>query len=278
MKELEWRKTLGVSAAAGTEEIKDAYRRLAKKYHPDSAGSRSHTVEFVKITEAYRNLTTHAPKAKVIDFPVRSTRPAADPFRKPQSPAESVRQPHSSRTAKPARTADPVRTARAFGIKQTPAPGKPPQTDRDTDIPALGKLLETGRQVGIRAFAARSLGNSGKKSAYAYLRKGLYDPDEIVVRSTIEAIGQLRIRQSVGELGSAFARGNASIRCSILAAVERIGLSEVCKPILLAGMRDSDPEVRSRSLRLFARTALCQRRPELPGNNSGKTARSAFPP
>ncbi len=212
MKELEWRKTLGVSAAAGEDEIKEAYRRLAKKYHPDSAGNRFHTGEFVQITEAYRNLTSNGIKRKYIDFPVRNNY-----------------------------------TGTAYR-----RPAKPPEP-KEPDISDLGRILENGRLVGIRAFAARSLGNSGKRSAYLYLKKGLYDQDELVVKSTIEAIGNLGIRQCGGELGSAFSRGSASIRRTILNTVERIGPSDGFKSIILAGMRDSDPEVRIRSLRLFSR-------------------------
>ena len=42
---------LGVSPDAGREEIKSAYRRLAKKHHPDHAGGDSET--FRNIQQAY---------------------------------------------------------------------------------------------------------------------------------------------------------------------------------------------------------------------------------
>ena len=45
---------LGVSKTAPKQEIKQAYRRLASKHHPDRGGD---TVEFQKIEEAYRTLS-----------------------------------------------------------------------------------------------------------------------------------------------------------------------------------------------------------------------------
>src|SRR5438270_850756 len=47
-------KTLGVAESASRDEIKKAYRRLAKKYHPDATGGdKSKESRFKEITEAY---------------------------------------------------------------------------------------------------------------------------------------------------------------------------------------------------------------------------------
>ena len=48
---------LNVSPTATQEEIKKAYRKLAKKYHPDSNPTIDTTHEFQKITEAYEILS-----------------------------------------------------------------------------------------------------------------------------------------------------------------------------------------------------------------------------
>lgn len=50
-------KILGVSENASDDEIKRAYRRLAKKYHPDSqGGDRAAEEKFKQISEAYNTL------------------------------------------------------------------------------------------------------------------------------------------------------------------------------------------------------------------------------
>ena len=48
---------LGVDADATTEQIKSAYRRLAKQYHPDVNDSPDAAEKFREITEAYDTLT-----------------------------------------------------------------------------------------------------------------------------------------------------------------------------------------------------------------------------
>lgn len=49
-------KILGISPGASQEEIKKAYRTLARKYHPDVNREPSAEERFRKINEAYRIL------------------------------------------------------------------------------------------------------------------------------------------------------------------------------------------------------------------------------
>lgn len=49
--------TLGIAPGASDEEIKKAYRQLAKKYHPDVNKSLKASTRFVQIHEAYNALT-----------------------------------------------------------------------------------------------------------------------------------------------------------------------------------------------------------------------------
>lgn len=46
---------LGLGSTAGEKEIKEAYIRLAKKFHPDSSG-RGNELQFQQVTESYRRL------------------------------------------------------------------------------------------------------------------------------------------------------------------------------------------------------------------------------
>ncbi len=58
MAEKDYYKTLGVSEDASDEEIRKAYRKLAKEYHPDrNEGSEAAQEKFKEISEAYRVLS-----------------------------------------------------------------------------------------------------------------------------------------------------------------------------------------------------------------------------
>ena len=58
---------LGIRKDASTEEIKKAYRKLARKYHPDvNPGNKEAEEKFKQINEAYNNLIDES-KRKTYD-------------------------------------------------------------------------------------------------------------------------------------------------------------------------------------------------------------------
>jgi len=196
---------LGLDAGAGPEELKRAYRDLAKRYHPDITKDPSTGEEFRKVVAAYKILSVRERKRKYVDFPVRETK------------------------------------------------NERRRTSTPQDIHSLGKLVREGKVAEMRAFAAKRLGFSGKKSAYPYLRDALSDPSELVIVSAVEAIGRLKVLQSSGELAALFARANRRVKLTILETVEKIGRRQGFSRILVLGMQSSDRELRARSLSIFAR-------------------------
>jgi curved DNA-binding protein CbpA len=81
-------RTLGVVPGASLNEIKSAYRRLAKQYHPDTAGERALS-RFLAIQAAYERLVDGEGRLR----PAAGRRAAADPW-----PAGATR-PRASRDA-----------------------------------------------------------------------------------------------------------------------------------------------------------------------------------
>ena len=62
-------KTLGVSKSADEKEIKQAYRKLARKHHPDvNPGNKESEAKFKEISEAYQVLSDPEKRKKYDRF------------------------------------------------------------------------------------------------------------------------------------------------------------------------------------------------------------------
>lgn len=57
-------KVLGVEKSASKEEIKKAFHKLAKKYHPDSSGGGVDDMKFKEVNEAYQTLSNDKKRAE----------------------------------------------------------------------------------------------------------------------------------------------------------------------------------------------------------------------
>ncbi len=58
---------LGLDAQADPEDIKSAFRYLAKKYHPDRSGKAATGVRFGQVVRAYKVLNSESPKARYLN-------------------------------------------------------------------------------------------------------------------------------------------------------------------------------------------------------------------
>lgn len=224
MEELRHYRALGLPAGADIQQIKSAYRVLAKKYHPDMSKDPATGEQFRRVVAAYKTLVAREEKSAYIRSTVRRTYRAAPRTSQHQTGAKN----ESKNTSKNA------------------------AHDVGSSLYSIGQLLLNGKTASMRAFAAKRLGFSGQKGAYVYLKRALEDPSEPVVLAAVEAIGRLRITISARELESTFDSGSRAVKMAVLQAVEMSVRKAVFLGILLKGMQSLDRNVRGKALSLFA--------------------------
>jgi len=100
------------------------------------------------------------------------------------------------------------------------------------DIFALGGVLATSKDPGERARAATMLGLSGRRSAWLFLRRALFDRDERVQAAAVRSVAVLGLRQAGPELASLYARAPSSLRAQI-----RLVAKGTAEPVFAEALR-----------------------------------------
>jgi len=142
-------RTLGLDAGATPAEIKRAYRRLAKAYHPDSAGERA-LPRFLAIQAAYERLTD-GPSAVTGRGPRKAAdRPAAQGPAAQGSPAEGSTAPPPGRSWRA--EAERARATREAHRRRTNrSTGRSPGSGSDSGGGPTGPGAGAGARPGSRA-------------------------------------------------------------------------------------------------------------------------------
>jgi len=112
------------------------------------------------------------------------------------------------------------------------------------DLFALGQILASDPDPGARRTAARRLGLSGRRAAYVFLRRALYDANEDVALAAVRAVSLLGSRQAGPEVAALFSRASPSLRAGILEAACATGESLFGETLRIA-LDDPDPLIRS---------------------------------
>jgi curved DNA-binding protein len=82
---------LGVDRNASQQEIRAAYRRLARRYHPDINGDASAEERFKQVNDAYAVLADPATRARYDRYGGRRRDASAEPPRSPRSTGRPIR-------------------------------------------------------------------------------------------------------------------------------------------------------------------------------------------
>jgi hypothetical protein len=148
----------------------------------------------------------------------------------PGAPSAEIRRAYRNLSLKlhPDASRDPrtagrfAMVAKAYGIlsvleRERPGASAKPLAGPDRiDLFELGAELTTHTDPERRSGAARRLGLSGKRSAWVFLRKGLYDPEPAVVASCVRAAAVLGLVQGSGEIAGVYERAGHELKDAIL--------------------------------------------------------------
>ncbi len=144
MKPADCYRLLGLRDEATLEEVKASYRRLARQYHPDTAGSDPQAQEkFVRLANAYKVLVDYAPSVPAFTAPAAAYPAGTNAGTNPHDPAQAT---------------GPA----AAGSQQhpgSPAPGQP------ANAPSSRRPLRTVVFVEDQATSAASPSGQGSQGA-----------------------------------------------------------------------------------------------------------------
>lgn len=139
---------LGVAKGADADTVKRAYRRLAKQYHPDTAGNdtRTHS-RFQEITDAYRAIRAlEASEERIVASAAEATRAYEQPRPEPESGEAEAG------TSQSKSDASSGSHQQASGQQEADEPQ--PGDDKKTPGRAA-EFFENLRQAGIKPFKRR---------------------------------------------------------------------------------------------------------------------------
>ncbi len=181
----------------------------------------------------------------------------------PGAPSTEIRRAYRNLSLKlhPDASRDPMTAgrfalvAKAYGIlsvmeRERPGAGAKPLAFPDRiDLFELGAVLATHTDPEKRRLAANRLGLSGKRSAWVFLRKGLYDAEPAVVASCVRSAAVLGLVQGSAEIAGAYERAGPALRDAILEIAKATG-DGLFAATLETAKNDDDPRRRMAALAL----------------------------
>jgi hypothetical protein len=112
--------TLGLARGASLDDVKRAYRRLAKEHHPDSGGERA-LPRFLEIQAAYEQLIVASGRTGRGGASATAARAGSAPWQADDLRADATRRAYGSRTRRPGGRAGP--SGRPSGSPPRPSTG-----------------------------------------------------------------------------------------------------------------------------------------------------------